>query len=133
MHPAPLWSARPPMTETEQRLLDLLRRLGATDQASVLAFAEFLCSRGTAAAAQPGPLRAVPEPEAIERPAQESVVAALKRLARTYPMLDKSEMLSATSEIVASHIMQGTEPGAVIDRLEAIFREHYQRLRSEHG
>jgi hypothetical protein len=38
-------------------------------------------------------------------------------------------MLNATSELVARHVMQGTEPAQVIDRLEDIFREHYRNLR----
>jgi hypothetical protein len=122
------------MNEIEQRLLGLLRQLGTTEQASLLAFAEFLCSRQPAGpanhAAQP---LAIPEPVPVERPPVESVVAGLKRLARTYPMLDKSEMLSATSDIVATHIMKGTAPAAVIDQLEGIFREHYEQLRSAAG
>jgi len=121
------------MNETEQRLLGLLRQLGVTDQASLLAFAEFLCSRQPVVAVSSPSPQAVPEPEAVERPPVESVVAGLKRLARTYPMLDKSEMLSATSDLVATHIMKGTEPAAVIDQLEGIFREHYEQLRSAAG
>ena len=73
---------------------------------------------------------AIPEPEPVERPPVESVVAGLKRLARTYPMLDKSEMLSATTDIVATHIMRGTDAAAVIDELEDIFAEHYRQLKS---
>ncbi len=121
------------MNETEQRLLGLLRQLGATDQAGLLAFAEFLCSRQPAVAASNPRPQAIPEPEPVERPPVESVVAGLKRLARTYPMLDKSEMLSATSDLVATHIMQGTDPAAVIDQLEEIFREHYAQFRSAAG
>jgi hypothetical protein len=48
-------------------------------------------------------------------------------------MLDKSEMLSATSDLVATHIMQGTDPAAVIDQLEDVFREHYERFRKAAG
>jgi hypothetical protein len=122
------------MNDTEQHLLGLLRQLGPSEQANLLAFAEFLCSRQPASAARnPVQPLAIPEPEPVERPPVESVVAGLKRLARTYPMLDKSEMLSATSDIVATHIMKGTEPATVIDQLEGIFREHYERLRSAAG
>jgi hypothetical protein len=129
----PFWSKILSMNETEQRLLGLLHQLGSTDQASLLAFAEFLCSRHPAVAASSPPPQATPEPEPVERPPVESVVAGLKRLARTYPMLDKSEMLSATSDLVATHIMKGTEPATVIDQLEGIFREHYEQLRSAAG
>jgi len=123
------------MNETAQRLLGLLGQLGPADQASLLAFAEFLCSRQQPAVAESRsmPPQALPEPEPIARPSAESVVAGLKRLARTYPMLDKSEMLSATSDLVATHIMKGTEPAAVIDQLEEIFREHYEQLKTDAG
>jgi hypothetical protein len=70
----------------------------------------------------------IAEPEPIERPASETVVGALKRLSKTYPMLDKSLMLSATSDLVAKHILQGTETAEAIDALEEIFREHYRQL-----
>jgi len=123
------------MNETKQRLLGLLGQLGPADQASLLAFAEFLCSRQqpVVAASSSTPPQILTEPEPIERPPAESVVAGLKRLARTYPMLDKSEMLSATSDLVATHIMKGTEPAAVIDQLEDVFREHYEQFRNAAG
>ncbi len=72
----------------------------------------------------------VPEPELIERPAEESVVGALKRLSKSYPMLNKAEMLSATSDLVATNIMQGSDPVGVIDELEEIFRRHYEQMKS---
>lgn len=119
--------------DSQQHLLELFGRLAAGDQASLLAFAEFLAARtpGRVPAA-PVP-RAVPDPEPIERPPAESIVAGLKRLARTYPMLDKSEMLSATSDIVATHIMRGTDAAVVIDELEAIFADHYRQLKAGGG
>ncbi len=123
------------MNSTQQRLLDLFAALGAQHQASLLAFAEFLATRESApvpAAPVKAPV-AVPEPEKIERPGEESIVAGLKRLAKTYPMLDKSEMLGATSDLVATHVMQGTNPALVIDHLEAIFAEHYRQLKSRAG
>ncbi len=122
------------MKSTKQRLIDLFAGMDAQNQASVLAFAEFLATRGNTVAATVNTVPAkVPEPENIERPAGESVVAGLKRLAKTYPMLDKSEMLSATSDMVATHIMQGTDPVQVIDELETIFTKHYEQLKSRTG
>ena len=43
-------------------------------------------------------------------------------------MLDKSQMLSATSDLVAQHILQGTAASEAIDALEQVFREHYRQL-----
>jgi hypothetical protein len=116
---------------TQQHLLELFGRLNAGDQASLLAFAEFLAARSPVqppSAMQTA--RAVADPVPIERPATESIVAGLKRLARTYPMLDKSEMLGATSDIVATHIMRGTDAAQAIDELEEIFAQHYRQLKS---
>lgn len=119
------------MASAEQQLLELFQQLGASDQATLLDFAAFLASRTPArrvtVKAEP---EAVPEAEIIERPSQESVVGALKRLSKSYPMLDKTVMLGATSELVATTIMQGSDPVAVIDELEVIFREHYEQLKS---
>lgn len=121
------------MPDLEDHLLTLFRELPAADQASLLAFAEFLRSRaGAAPIARPVPQpEPVPEPETIPRPEQESVVKAVKRLSRTYPMLDKSRMLTDTSELVMQHVVQGRDAVEVIDELELVFQRHYQRLKTE--
>ena len=124
------------MNDPQQRLQQLFAALDAQDRSSLLAFAEFLAGRRQTAPAvteqRPAPV-AVPEPENIQRPEVESIVAALKRLSKTYPMLDKGEMLGATSDLVATHVMQGTEPPLVVDQLEAIFAEHYRKLKDGSG
>jgi hypothetical protein len=120
------------MASSERQLLDLYRLLGPDEQATLLSFAEFLRQRGatTMDTTRSAPFE-IPEPAPIARPAQESVVAGLKRLSQTYPMLSKTEMLTATSELVARNIMLGTDPAQVIDQLEGIFLEHYRKLREQ--
>ena len=122
------------MATTEKHLLQLFSRLAAGDQATLLAFAEFLYGRGTSTRVVAEPEQAaIPEPEQIERPPEESIVGCLKRLARTYPMLDKSVMLKATSELVATGIMKGEDTAGVIDELEVIFQTQYERLKAGTG
>ena len=122
------------MATTEKHLLQLFSQLAAVDQATLLAFAEFLCSRSSPAAAVAcNKPQEIPEPEQIERPAEESVVGCLKRLAKTYPMLDKTRMLKATSDLVATNIMKGGDTAAVIDELERIFHDHYEELKTGAG
>ena len=122
------------MASAEQQLTEYFQQLAAGDQATLLAFAAFLASRGgpshNATVKPPEPV-AIPEPEIIARPDEESIVGALKRLSKSYPMLDKAEMLNATSDLVATNIMQGSEPVGVIDELEDIFRTHYEQLVSD--
>lgn len=124
------------MIDGEDELLELFRTLGASERAHLLAFAQFLHSRrgggspaDAVSARMPGPVE-IPEPVAIPRPEEESVVKAVKRLARTYPMLDKSKMLTDTSALVMQHVVQGRDAAEVIDELEIVFQRHYERLKN---
>lgn len=119
------------MITIEQQLVDLFRQLGAADQATLLSFAEFMGSKSSAVAPLQKPPVEIPPPEEIERPESESVVGGLKRLTKTYPMLDKNKLLKATSELVTAHIMQGRAVADVIDELEEIFASQYDELKSK--
>ncbi len=114
-----------------RRLLHIVDRLDATDQAAVLAFAEFLLQRKAKAEDAQPPKDMAPHP--IPRPEKESVVGAIKRLAKTYPMLDRQAMLHETSTLMGEHVMQGREAKAVIDDLEALFARHYDFFCQKQG
>lgn len=118
--------------DPNRRLLALLARMGDADREVLLRFAEFLARDGAAvpatASGEPAPVE-VPEPEAVERPADEKVVEAVRRLSRTYFMLDKKSMLGATSDLVTQHILQGRDAAEVIDELERVFLESYERMK----
>lgn len=107
----------------EKRLYNIVKQLSAADQQTLLAFAEFLQTRA--------PISVSLEPQIIPRPPQESVIAAIKRLSRSYPMLDKAKMLDQTSTLMTDHIMHGRGVVEVIDELEKLFLQHYQTLIDE--
>lgn len=115
------------------KIIAILDGLSAVDRAAVLSFAEFLHSRAASAdgspASAPAGAKQIPEPELSPRPRDEKVVAAIKRLSKSYYMLDKSKMLGVTSDLVTQHILQGREAVEVIDELEQIFAEHYRQLK----
>jgi hypothetical protein len=117
------------LSEAERKLLALFARLGADDQRTLCVFAEFLASRGAEASAEPQPL---PEPADIPRPASETVIGAVRRLSQTYYMLNRGAMLQETTALVSEHLLQGRPAQAVIDELEALFRNHFVRDRSQH-
>jgi hypothetical protein len=109
------------------RLAEIWAQLDEAQRRSLLDFAEFLLARNGAAgdAADLGsdtPL----EPAHHPRPETESVVAAVKRLSRTYHMLDRQRLFSKTSELMSAHILQGREADVVIDELEEVFQEFYR-------
>jgi hypothetical protein len=109
------------MSFTEKKLLAAFTQLVESDQATLLAFAEFLAERDTEPASV-----SIFEPHPIPRPVQESVVAAIKRLSATYPMLDKPTLLNETSVLMTRHVMQGRDANGVIDELETLFRRYYE-------
>jgi hypothetical protein len=117
--------------ETEKRLTGILRKLPVAQAGMLLEFAEFLLERhGSVGHAEAAPAAAidVPAPVEIPRPAEETVVKAVKRLRATYPMLDARKLLNQTSDLMTQHLVQGREAIEVIEELEILFRSHYEKL-----
>ena len=117
--------------DIEKRLIEITQRLPAEQAAALLEFAEFLLMRhgiaGTVAAPDAAAVE-IPAPLDIARPAEESVVKAVKRLRATYPMLDARKLLNETSSLMTQHVMQGRDKIEVIEELEILFRTHYENL-----
>jgi hypothetical protein len=107
-----------------RQLARLFRALPPVDRSALIAFAEFLAARAQEEEGRP---TRVVAPEPIPRPAQETVVAAIKRLSRSYHMLDRAELLNETSSLMASHVLGGKDAHDVIDEIEALFARHYSR------
>lgn len=113
------------MKRDEKDLLQFFRALPPEQQDTLFAFAEFLAAR-----ADQTP-RAIGEPESIPRPAEEKVIHAVKRLRLTYPMLDHGKMLHEVSECMTQHLVMGKGAVETIDELEAMFRRHYEQLKTQ--
>ena len=114
------------MNPAEKKILTVFKKLSETDRESLQVFGEFLLSR------QKGQkLDDIPEPQHTPRGENESVVAALKRLSASYPMLDKPQLLNESSTLMTQHVMQGRDVNEVIDDLEALFDRFYRELLDE--
>jgi hypothetical protein len=117
-------------TDPQQReLLQLFRELGAAERQSLLDFAAFLRQRqgeiAETAASMPS------EPLPIPRPPEESVVAAIRRLSETYPMLNRDELLHRASDLMSAHVLHGRNAQEVIDDLQQLFEQAYQRYAAD--
>ena len=110
------------MRVKDTKLLDLFEQLAPEQQERLIAFAEFLSA---GAADSRGAER---EPPAIPRPENETVTMAIRRLVRTYPMLDRRKLMAEAAEFMAQHALQGRPANEVIDELEALFARHYENL-----
>lgn len=111
----------------QQHLLNLFRKLNDADRQGLLSYAEFLAQRAPDGAVEQPPEA---QPQEIPRPASESVIAAIRRLSASFPMLDKDALLHETSSLMTAHVMQGRPAVEVIDELEVVFRRHYERVKS---
>lgn len=109
-------------SKPEKRLIELYKALPEADAKSLIDFAEFLAERA-------GPVESLvsQEPLEIPRPEEETVVASMKRLRQTYPMLDHSKMLHEASGLMGEHIMQSRPAPEVIDELELMFVRYYEK------
>jgi hypothetical protein len=104
----------------EEELIALFRALPPRARASLLDFAAFL-ARGAAP-------RRVPEP-APPPPEQETVVQAIKRLNRSYPLLRRHHHLARQAEtLLARHMVDGLGAREAIDELERCYREQQSQL-----
>jgi len=113
------------MTGAERRLLASFRKLGDADRETLQKFAEFLSGNVDQ------PAKAAPtEPVAIPRPGKESVIKAVKRLTATYPMIDTKEIFHQTSSLMNQHLLSGKAANEVIDELEALFRQTWDKMQS---
>ena len=112
-----------------KKLLELFGKLDDRQGEQLIAFAEFLAAR--APQGNDAELFAAAEPLSIARPATETVVMAIKRLTRTYPMLDRRKLFTDTSRYMAQHALEGRPAAEVIDELEVMFSRHYRTMRNE--
>lgn len=105
----------------KRRLGSIFETLNPAEQQSLLAFAEFLVGRIC-----PKTLEEITTPLPIPRPQQETVVNAIKRLTKTYPMLDISRLFNEVSLLMSQHLLQGQAENLIVDELEQLFSRHYQ-------
>jgi hypothetical protein len=110
--------------ERRQALLAAFEQLDTRQQDMLLEFAATLAARDDARAS----VAMRPEP----RPAEESVVAAIKRLTRVYPAAERRRLMGPVSMLMAQHALQERAAVEVIDELEALFeRYHSEAVRSD--
>lgn len=103
--------------ERRQALLAAFEQLDLRQQEILLEFAATLAVREDVP---------VPAAKRLEpRPAEESVVAAIRRLTRVYPGAERRRLMGPVSMLMAQHALQGRAAAEVIDELEALFERQY--------
>ena len=112
--------------DIEQALLKAFRQMTPPARCTLVDFAYYLSRRHPVAA-----LPVSEQPLQVPRPVEESVIAAIRRLARTYPMLDSDNVFSAATTLMTRHVMGQQAAVEVIDELEVMFKARYDDLYRE--
>lgn len=112
-------------SKTQRQLIKLFSKLDKNRQQQLLDFAEFLVEKSSTVTGED--TEAAEKPVLIPRPEDESVIAAIKRLSKSYSMLNKDDMLHETSDLMTSHVLKGRPAEEVIDELEILFVTHYEK------
>jgi hypothetical protein len=72
------------------------------------------------------------QPHAIQADENESVVGALRRLSKSYFMLQDHSLLDDATRLMSQHVIQGREALEVIEELEILFSNGYETYVKKH-
>ena len=106
-------------TDNKTKLIAIFETLNDEKQTSLLDYAGFLQSQGDLVVTE------VAEPIAIDRPEEETVVGAIKRLKITYPMIESMSIFSSASSLMTEHMINGRDSVEVINEMQVLFEEAY--------
>ena len=122
------------MKAKERELLRWFRQLDAERQDGLLSYAEFLSEKLQQARHNPDQHQTpLPEPLQIAAKESESVVGAIKRLSKSYYMLESTDLLNRASTLMSQHVMQGRPAVEIIGELEEMFSQNYKAYRDTHS
>lgn len=103
-------------------LLELYEAMDDERKRSLCDFAEFLYAQAEPVSKE------IPPPDDIPRPAEETVVGAVKRLKAKYHMVESMSVFSAASALMTDHMVKGRDVVEVIDEMEILFEQAYNKL-----
>lgn len=110
------------MTPEARALVGVFQSLSERDRATLADFARFLAERSE---------RPALAPIFTLRPAGESVMHAVKRLNRSYPMLDRRRLLQPVGALVSAHMLDGRGAAETVEALEELFAECFREYAAD--
>lgn len=119
---APKKSIKPTRKSRQAEIDEISSQLPDDVLITLHEFAEFLASK------HPPVENIDVEIVSIPRPEKEGVISAIKRLAKTYPMVDKELLFDQTSAAMSAHVLNEVSSEESIDRLEEVFRKQYEEF-----
>ncbi len=113
--------------KSSNALIELYESMDDERKRSLCDFADFLYAKAAPISKE------VPAPEDISRPQEETVVGAVKRLKLKYHMVESMSVFSAASSLMTEHMVKGRAVIEVIDEMEVLFEDAYNKLVQENN
>ena len=113
--------------KSSDALVELYEAMDDERKRSLCDFADFLYAKADPISKE------IPAPEEVPRPSQETVVGAVKRLKVKYHMVESMTVFSAASTLMTDHMVKGRDVVEVIDEMEMLFEDAYQKLLQASG
>lgn len=113
--------------KSSDALVELYEAMDDERKRSLCDFADFLYAKADPISKE------IPAPEEVPRPSQETVVGAVKRLKVKYHMVESMMVFSAASTLMTDHMVKGRDVVEVIDEMEMLFEDAYQKLLQASG
>lgn len=114
------------MGQKRQRLIKLFDGMEQQQQDSLLDYAAFLLNQQEKSDPTQSQQKLAPD-LSNPRPEEENVVNAIKRLRASYYMLNADNLFSESSTLMAQFMLHGRDADEVIDDLQQLFEDHYQK------
>ncbi len=108
--------------KNSQKLIELYEAMDPERQRSLCDFADYLYAQAEPVSKE------IPPPDLIPRPEKETVVGAVKRLKTSYHMVESMTIFSAASSLMTDNMVKGRDVVEVIDEMEQLFENAYQKL-----
>ena len=115
------------MSNESRRLVKYFNEMNEQQKNSLLDYARYLGQQNSTGS--PSAEQQKHKPLESPRPENENVVNAIKRLRASYFMLNTDVLLNESSALMAQFMIQGRDAKEVIDDLEILFENQYQKYR----
>lgn len=113
------------MSNESRRLVKYFNEMNEQQKNSLLDYARYLRQQNSPGS--PSTEQQKHQPLESPRPENENVVNAIKRLRVSYFMLNTDVLLNESSALMAQFMIQGRDAKEVIDDLEILFENQYQK------
>lgn len=120
----------PQLSKAERQLCKLYKSLNDNNREALMSFAAFLNSKDIILGSDEAAAE-LQVPLLIAAVENESVIKGIKRLKKSYFMIENEDLLHEVSAFMTQHVMQGATIEEVMPQIEAVFEKFYEEYKQD--